>query len=51
MAQIKIDDQVVTKDGVGIVQRVMPNGYVIKTKLGARYSAFKFYETKEVKRA
>lgn len=51
MAQLKLGSSAVTKDGVGEVVLVLKSGYVIKTKIGSRYSAMRFYETSEVKKA
>lgn len=48
---MKVGDSAVTKDGIGVIELVLKSGYVIKTKIGARYSAMRFYETSEVKKA
>lgn len=48
---MKLEDSVVTADGVGVIKYILKNGYLIKTKIGRRYSHFKFYEPKEVKKA
>ena len=48
---MKVNDAVVTKQGVGTVDMVLPSGFLIKTRIGARYTSLRFYTPSEVKKA